>query len=430
MKEDLGLYGNELNYFSTYFNIGYCIMLIPSQIILTPSDLATVTIQHVRPSYWPPGLELIWGILTGVVATANNATQIYAIRIFIGLCESSAWPGMMTLFMHWYTPTELAKRMGFYHSCQGIGNLLANALQTAVHETLNGRNGLAGWRWMFIINAIMTVAVAFLGFFMLPDLPNDPNPRAFWFRRDHGEMAMERLKRHHRAEPRPINWAAISSWIVYFSIVLYSAIVLAAWGYTYFSLFLKSLKKPDGTSVWSVSAINAIPMGGQAIQVLFVWIWAFASDYFKNRHWLIVIQAVIGLVPCVIMSIWNVPLGAKYFSYFFSYLCLGTGPIIIAWVSDMLPQDSEQRALVVDVTIAVYYAIGAWSQVLIWPAKQAPHYKFAWQTSIGLWILVIALTFVLRWVDLKYLLPDREAFRKKLDEEGHASGNEKLGTSA
>jgi len=62
-------------------------MLIPSQIILT----------HVRPSYWLPGLELTWGILTGLMATVKNAKQIYAIRTFIGLCESSAWPGMMTI---------------------------------------------------------------------------------------------------------------------------------------------------------------------------------------------------------------------------------------------------------------------------------------------------------------------------------------------
>lgn len=63
-------------------------MLIPSQIILT----------YVRPSYWLSGLEITWGILTGLIATTHSANQVYAIRFFLGLCESSAWPGMMTLF--------------------------------------------------------------------------------------------------------------------------------------------------------------------------------------------------------------------------------------------------------------------------------------------------------------------------------------------
>jgi len=63
-------------------------MLIPSQIILT----------YVRPSYWLSGLELLWGMMTGLIALSKNAKQVYVLRAFLGLCESSAWPGMMTLF--------------------------------------------------------------------------------------------------------------------------------------------------------------------------------------------------------------------------------------------------------------------------------------------------------------------------------------------
>lgn len=88
MKEDLGLYGDELNYFTTWFSVSYCIMLIPSQVIMT----------WVRPSWWLPGLELGWGLMTGLIALCQNAKQIYVLRVFLGLFESSAWPGMMTLF--------------------------------------------------------------------------------------------------------------------------------------------------------------------------------------------------------------------------------------------------------------------------------------------------------------------------------------------
>jgi hypothetical protein len=88
MKEDLGLYGNELNYFTTWFSVSYCIMLIPSQVIMT----------WVRPSWWLPGLEIGWGIMTGLIALCTNAKQVYVLRVFLGLFESSAWPGMVTLF--------------------------------------------------------------------------------------------------------------------------------------------------------------------------------------------------------------------------------------------------------------------------------------------------------------------------------------------
>ncbi|RMY10578.1 hypothetical protein D0867_08349 [Hortaea werneckii] len=408
MEEDLHLDGNELNYFTTYFNVAYCNMPVPSQIIMT----------WVRPSLWLPGLEICWGILTGLMATITEAKQAYAIRAFLGLCESSAWPGMMTLFMHWYTPTELAKRMGFYHSCQAVGSMMSGALQAAITDTMSGYGSLTGWRWLFVINAIITVVWGLLGFVMLPDYPNKPNPRAFWFNKTHGEMAMERLVRHKRAEPKPVTFAAFkrtfSGWTVYFIAVLYIATVLASYGYVYFSLFLKAQLNPDGSRVWTTEEVNVIPIGGSAINVVFVWIWALLSDFLRTRWTLIVTQAVIGLVPCIVMSIWtadagSTPISAAYASYFICYICLGTAPLIFAWLSDLIPQDPEVRSLVVGIAVAGYYAISAWSQVLVWPASQAPYYNYGWQTSIALWVLVIGMTCTLRVIDIKYLLPKRRA---------------------
>ena len=171
-------------------------MLVPSQIILT----------YVRPSFWLSGLEITWGIITGMIALTTNANQIYALRVLLGLCESSAWPGMMTLLMLWYTPSELAKRMGFYHSCQALGSMMSGALQVAVINTLHGRSGIAGWRWLFVINGVMTVLVGLAGFVMLPDTPENINPRALWFKPEHKKLAMERLERNGREGSKKMSW--------------------------------------------------------------------------------------------------------------------------------------------------------------------------------------------------------------------------------
>lgn len=106
-------------------------------------------------------------------------------------------------------PAELAKRMGFYHSCQAVGSMMSGALQAAIMDTMDGSSGLAGWRWLFVINAIITVIWGFFGFFMIPDLPNKPNPRAFWFKKVHAELSMERLARHNRAEPKKMTFAGV-----------------------------------------------------------------------------------------------------------------------------------------------------------------------------------------------------------------------------
>lgn len=85
MKEDLGLYGNELNYMQTCWTVGYVIGEIPSNLILT----------RIRPRYWIPAMELLWGVLTFTLSRAQSARTIYIIRFFVGLAESTFYPGML-----------------------------------------------------------------------------------------------------------------------------------------------------------------------------------------------------------------------------------------------------------------------------------------------------------------------------------------------
>ncbi|OAA34940.1 Major facilitator superfamily transporter [Metarhizium rileyi] len=386
MKEDLGLMGNELNFFTTYFNVAYCVMLIPSQVIMT----------YVRPSWWLPSLEVVWGIITGLVAMTTSARQVYVLRVFLGLCESAAYPGMITLFMSWYTPLEMARRIGFYHSCQAVGQMM----------------------WLFVVNAIITVVWGFAGYFMIPDNPRNPNPWAFWFKRVHAECALHRLERGNRLDVRPITWAAakrtFSTWLVYVVGVMYMAMVLGTSGCNYFGLFLKSIMNSDGLPRWTTVQVNLIPIGGSAINVVFVWIWAFLSDLLRTRWTLIVAQASIAIVVAIMLTIWTIdpsgtPLSSAYAAYFMSHVPLGTAPLIWAWLSDLAPQEPEERSLTVGAAIAGYYSISAWSQVLVWPASQAPYYKYGWQSSIALCALVVALAVALRIVDVRYLKPQRRA---------------------
>ncbi|KAH6972066.1 major facilitator superfamily domain-containing protein [Ilyonectria sp. MPI-CAGE-AT-0026] len=405
MKEDLELYGNELNYFTTYFNIGYCIMLIPSQIILT----------HIRPSIWLPSLEILWGIITGLIATTHSAKQIYGLRFALGFLESSAWPGMMTLLMHWYTPSELGKRMGFFSSAASVGGMLSGALQIAILDNLHGKNGLPGWRWLFIINAVMTVFVGASGFFLVPDTPNQPNPWAKWFKEDYGRISMERLRRHGKSKAKRITWIATKRasrmWLTYFIPVWWVASGLSVGGTGFFGVFLKSLKDGSGNPVWTVKQVNSLPIGGSAIQVvtLSVWFWCSLSDMVQSRWSIIAIQSIIGIVPAIIMTVWTnksdqVPLSAAYASFFLAYTCQAGGNILMAWLADLLPQDPEARTLIVGISVTAIYAISSGIQILMWPASKAPYFTKGWPITIGMWTLLAIMVIALRYLDVRYLL--------------------------
>lgn len=136
MKEDLNLYGNQLNYMQTLWTVGYVIGEVPSNMVLT----------RVRPSIWIPTMEVIWGALTFATSRANSATALYALRFFVGLAESTFYPGMQYIIGSWYRKDELAKRACIFHTSSAIATMFSGYLMAAVYH-LEGVGGFRGWQW-------------------------------------------------------------------------------------------------------------------------------------------------------------------------------------------------------------------------------------------------------------------------------------------
>lgn len=173
MFNQLELYGNERNLLNTFFNIGIIIGTVPSQMI---------QLKYVRPSIWIPSCELAWSVLVMVMASAKNIQTLYALRFFVGLLESCAFPGYAAILGSWYGPSQLAKRMALFEQSSGIAGMFSGYLQAGLYTGLNGTAGLAGWRWLFIFDGIISIPIAIWGFFAIPDLPS--NTRAFYLNAD------------------------------------------------------------------------------------------------------------------------------------------------------------------------------------------------------------------------------------------------------
>ena len=160
MKEDLGLYQNQLNYMQSAWTVGYVIGEVPSNILLT----------RFRPSLWIPTMEVIWAVLTMCLSRCTNAKQMYAIRFLVGLAESTFYPGMQYIIGSWYRKDELAKRSCIFHTSSAIATMISGYLMAAVYH-LGGTGGLKGWQWLFIIDGVISLPIAIAGFFVLPDVP-------------------------------------------------------------------------------------------------------------------------------------------------------------------------------------------------------------------------------------------------------------------
>ncbi|CED85468.1 Permease of the major facilitator superfamily [Phaffia rhodozyma] len=389
MKEDLSMYGLELNFMDTTYRIGYAIMVIPSQIILT----------KVRPSMWLPGAELLWGLMTGLMAACHNVHGMYALRFFIGLFEASAYPGIICVLCSWYTPRELAARIAIFGTSYPAANMFVGFMQAALHTNMNGVAGLSGWRWLFVFNALMTAVVALFGHFMIPDDP--VTTRVRWLNDEEKRIALLRMNEVEKLPPTRLSWSIVkkifTNWVLYVFCLAYSTWSWAQNSNSWIVLFLKAEKNADGTKRFGISQLNMIPIIGYAIQMVAMVGCAWGSGRTGKRWLWIFGQMLTMLVGLIILVIWPKAFSAKMVGYYLLWLSNGVGPILVAWMADLSPSP-EVRSIIVGVAVTLSYVVDSWLNVLVYPAREAPRYRVGYKVPLGFTVVCMASSF---WFHLK-----------------------------
>jgi ACS family pantothenate transporter-like MFS transporter len=145
-----------------------------------------------------PGLELLWGILTIGTTFVTGTHQLYPIRFLIGFCEGSCFVGVQYVLGSWYKRTEIGKRTAIFACAAYVGTMFSGYMQSAMIAGMNGRSGLAAWRWVFVFDGIITIVIAAYGFIFFPDTPD--RTKAFYLSAEEKARCVERLVEDGRHE--------------------------------------------------------------------------------------------------------------------------------------------------------------------------------------------------------------------------------------
>ncbi|KAH8668727.1 pantothenate transporter liz1 [Xylariales sp. PMI_506] len=386
MKEDLGFVGNELNYMTTAWTVGYVIGEIPSNMLLT----------RIRPSILIPTVEVVWSVLTILLLKCTTSTQLYVLRFFIGLAESAFYPGMQYIIGSWYRKDELAKRSCIFHASSSLGTMFSGYLMAAAYN-LNGVGGYHGWQWLFIVNTIISLPIAIAGYFMFPDVPEIARP--FWLSPDEIELAKKRMQLEGRANRGSYSVAKFkkifSNWHIYALPLLYIFFNngTAYGGQPAFALWLKS-------QGYSIKQVNTYPTIASAVTVIFTFIYAWSSDsVFRGARWPpIVFAGTMNIIFNASMAAWDIPIGWKWVCWILGNIGGGISGLTMAWAHEICSDDNEERAIVVASMNEMAYVFQAWLPLLIWQAVDAPRYHKGFITMIFFGAAMIATAFTIRFL--------------------------------
>jgi ACS family pantothenate transporter-like MFS transporter len=191
---------------------------------------------------------------------------------------------MQYIIGSWYRREELAKRSCIFHTSAAIATMFSGYLMTGVHR-LDGNGGLRGWQWLFVVDGIISVPIALLGFFCLPDLPEISKP--FYLSEDEVVFAQKRMQLEGRQKRQPYTKAKVlkifTSWHIYALVLLYVFFNNGtSGGQPVFQQFLKASKSPK----YSIGQINTYPTITNAVQVVTTLMYAWTSDsILKGARW-------------------------------------------------------------------------------------------------------------------------------------------------
>ncbi len=272
MSEDLGLSATAFGLGAGMFFIGYAIFEIPSN----------AGMLRFGARKWIARILLTWGFFATAMAAVNNELTFYIIRFLLGAAEAGFFPAIILYLTLWFPARQRVAVLGVFILAQPVANAIGAPISGLLLK-MDGILGLAGWQWMYIVEGVPAMLMAFVALKAMTDYPRD----AMWLSLEERTWLQDTMDAEDAAkgtghkhsfmaglkDPRALIFAA-----------LYFGLVMGIYG---LSLWLPSIVKAMGDlSNTQVGFIVPIPYICAAV---FVWFWSRHSDRTNERvgHYLV-----------------------------------------------------------------------------------------------------------------------------------------------
>lgn len=370
MDVDLKLDAQRYAWVLSIFFFGYLIMEVPSNMILS----------RTRPSIFLPTIMLVWGALSAVMASAPNYSAMLAFRFILGCIESGFFPGVLFVMSCWYKTAEVGKRFAAFYSAAVLSGAFGGLLAGGITGGLDGAHGIAGWRWLFIIEGVATVGVAIIAKFILLDFPHSSTALTL----EERQLATVRIMADSvnsgsSADDRLSHWEAFKAAATDPRTYAFMLLFVLDVGASTISYFIPTITKSLGYATIKAQYMT-VPIYLVATVVLNIC--AYSADRTNDRRWHITGAMSIACVAAMVCAIVHTPVVRYVMLCFVGAGLWSAIPLIMAWASKTIDLPAEKRAI----AIAMINAVGNLASVYgsqIWPTKSGPGYVLGWGITSG-----------------------------------------------
>ncbi|KAL4915540.1 major facilitator superfamily domain-containing protein [Aspergillus aurantiobrunneus] len=382
LTDDVGMSGNQYLTGLTLYFVGYVVFEVPCNIIL----------KKTTPRIWLPTLTLVWGIVATFLGVVENYAGYLTSRTALGVAESGLFPGVVFYLSMWYKRNEQHYRVALFFSAASLAGAFGGILAWGIAH-MDGVGNYAGWRWIFILEGLLTIVVAAIAYLWVYNYPataeflSDKERNFITFRLKHDNDATREEK---------FTWAAVLDAIKDPKVWLYGlgfhSMSLPL--YT-LSLFLPTIIQELGYSAAKAQLLTVPPYALGFITTITV---AIFSERTRRRAPFIMGSSAIACIGYIILLAGRKP-GVSYTGTFFC--CAGIYPavaIVLSWPANNVSGQTKRA-----IANAMQISIGNLGAVLgtqLYRTETRPRYFLGHGFALGYLVANIIVVFI-QWQVLK-----------------------------
>ncbi|KAF2280629.1 MFS general substrate transporter [Westerdykella ornata] len=359
--------GNKYNTALVIFFVPYILFEIPSNILL----------KKLKPRVWLSLCMFGFGLVTLLQGFVKNYSGLLATRFFLGVFETGMFPGAFYLIGMWYRRHEAQRRYTFFFSSTTLAGAFGGLLASAIGK-MDGIRGYQGWRWIFILEGLLTVIVSFFFYFLLPNFPEE----AKWLREDERAFVKARLQldQGSSAAERPIKVRDVINAFKDIKIVvggfMYLGLIVPAYGYAYFS---PGIIQGYGYSPIQTQ-LHSVPPWAAAFG--FAMVIAWASDRLQHRFLFTIFPICVAIAGFAILLAVHDNRQVQYAALFLVAMGAYTAmPVIVCWFNMNL--GGHHRRAIGSAWQVSFGNIGGIIAVYAFLKKDAPKYIPGYSISVA-----------------------------------------------
>ena len=267
MNAYLGLSNAEFGKAAGSFVIGYSLLVIPSALLMNRLGIRR-------------GISLIallWALCSAATAFVRTPNELIAARVLLGAAEAGFMPAM-TLYLGYWFPSEYRGRaLASFFLVGPLLLIIGGPLSSVLLVNCDGLLGLAGWQWLFVLEALPALMLVPLAFLTLNDGPAD----APWLSPQEKERLIGRIaaekKQGEGSQANHSTWRALASGRVWQLAMVHFCLGISVTG---FSTFLPLMIRAMEFSAFETGFIVAAPAFAAFVLMP---LWGVWTDRSRNR---------------------------------------------------------------------------------------------------------------------------------------------------